>query len=319
MATQTSKTTRPGYLTDMINNLSNQIKTTGSGEWQNQQNVGLNANQNDALNQLAQSGALHDYASQLMGAGEEGLQGLDETYKQLQAAAGQGISAQDVQNMAKQLYNPTEVEAAINAAKQGREQQLATSTLPEVAQQTMQQSGFGSSNRLATDMAKSGALADIQSEGAQISGEAYQNAMGQAQSILSGNRQNQLSALSGLQQNYQNQAGMLQTGANAAQQAYQNQLSAGNQRQQNAQNDLNTAYNNAIGQQNFGYQNIQNQLGAAGVLNSALGQKTSTTTSGGGSGVLGGMAGGAAAGSAFGPWGALAGAAIGGVSAASQN
>lgn len=319
MATQTSRTTRPGYLTNMINDLSNQIKTTDMGDWQNQNYAGLNTNQNAALTGLANSDALHNYASQLMGAGQQGLDTLDSAYSQLQKAYGGGITAQDVQKLANQLYSPEDTQAAIEAVKQRGEEQLSQSTLPAVAQQTMQESGFGSSQRLSADRARSAALADIQAQGSQISNDAYNTAMSQAQGILSGNRQNQLSALSGLQQIGQQQAGLANTGASAAQNAYMNQLAAGNQRQQNEQGALDTKYNNAIGAQNYGYQNIQNQLGAASVLNGALGQTSTTTTSGGGSGMLGGMASGAAAGSAFGPWGALAGAALGGVMASQQN
>ncbi|MCS5737295.1 hypothetical protein [Herbiconiux daphne] len=66
----------------------------------------------------------------------------------------------------------------------------------------------------------------------------------------------------------------------------------------------------------MGNQDIQNRINAASVMNGVLGQTTKVQQSGGGSGILGGAMSGAAAGSAFGPWGALAGAVIGGAASA---
>lgn len=309
---QKASISRPDYIKNMINDLSSQVKSTSTPTWQNQQYAGLNEGQQAALDQLMASPQLHQYATQLMGAGEEGLSNLDTVSKQLQAAYGNQITGSDIDKMASQLYNQGQVQEAINAANRQTENQLATATNPEAAQQTMQQSGFGSSARLAKDQAARAALSQEQQNASDITNQAYQSAVEQAQGVLSGNRQTQLSALSGLQQNAAQQAGLLDTGSQAAQAAYRNSMNAAQQRQQNAQRQLDTQYNNAIGAQEMANQDIQNRINAASVMNGALGQTTTTKTSGGGSGILGGAMSGAAAGSAFGPWGALAGAVIGG-------
>jgi hypothetical protein len=317
--TSTSKVTRPGYVTSMVNDLSNQINSAATPEWINQNYAGLTSDQQSALNQLLNNSQLTNYANQLMGAGQSGLSQLTDVQNQLANLYGKGqISAADINNLAGQLYNSEDVENAIKASNAQTEQQLATATNPAVAQQTMQQAGFGSSQRLAKDQAARAALSEEQGNANSITNQAYNSALEQAQGILSGNRQNQLNALSGLGQIGSQQAGLLNTAANAYQQNYLNQLNAANQQWQNEQGALDTKYNNAIGAQNMGWQDINNRLNAAGVLNGALGQTQKTTVSGGGGGLLGGLASGAAAGSAFGPWGALAGAALGGVMSASQ-
>lgn len=310
----TSSMKRPDYINNMINDLNGQVNNMQTPTWQNQQYAGQNAYQTGALGSLANNTQLQDYSNQLMNAGQQGIGQLSDIGNQINGAYSNAITSDSINNLANKLYNKDDVDAAIKASNYGTEQQLATATNPAAAQQTMQQSGFGSSARLAKDNAARGALAEEQGNASDITNNAYNNAVQQAQGILSGNRQNELSALSGLSQNAAQQAGLYNTGAQAAQQNYNGMLGAAQQNYQNNQGSLDMAYNNAIGAQNMANANIQNQLNAASVFNGALGQKTTTTVSGGGSGMLGGAMSGAAAGSAFGPWGALAGAAIGSAS-----
>lgn len=312
--TSTSSMTRPDYLTDYINQLNSLIGQTSSGDYVNREYSGLNSVQQQALQQLADSGALGALSSQYLGAGQQGINDLDYANKGLQGLYDQGaITGDQITNLANQLYSDEDVQAAIDAQNAGVQEQLARQTLPSVAEQYMGQAGHGSGARAAKDFAQGGALQQMQANAADTTNAAYNSALNQAQNILSGNRQNQAAALSGLAQQGGTMAGYGLQAGNIAQQAMQNQWQAGLQQQQDIQNMYNNNYQNQVNQQNWGYQDIQNQLGAAGVLNGALGQTTTQKTSGGGSGIFGGMMSGAAAGSAFGPWGALAGAAIGGL------
>lgn len=315
--TTTSKTTRPDYINNMVNDLSGRINSQASPEWVNQNYAGLTGDQQSALSDLMNNRQLNDYATQLMGAGQEGLNNLNSAQSQLANAYGNNqISAGDINNLAGQLYNSDEVENAIRASNANTEQQLATATNPVIAQQTMQEGGFGSSQRLAKDMASRSALAEEQQNAGNITNQAYNSAMEQAQGILSGNRQNQLSALSGLGQVGSQQAGLINTAGQTAQQNYQNSMNAANQRWQNEQGALDTKYNNAIGAQNMGYQDLTNRTNAASVLNGALGQTKTTTASGGGGGLLSGaltVAGGVVGGIYGGPAGAALGAQLGGM------
>lgn len=146
-----------------------------------------------------------------------------------------------------------------------------------------------------------------------ISNQAYDNAMSQAQSILTSNQATRKAALGALSTNAANQAGYLSKGALMGDQLNQDAMTAADRMRQEQQNRLDVNYQNQIYNQNWQNQQTQNLLNSAAVMNGALGQTTTQKVSGGGSGVLGGMMSGAMAGSAFGPYGMLAGAAIGGL------
>lgn len=312
--TSTSSMSRPGYLTDYINQLTNMIGQTNSGDYVNKDYVGLNQTQQQALDQLANSGALRDLSSQYLNAGQQGLGDLDYASNGLNNLYNQGaITGDQIGNLANQLYNQDDVQAAIDAQNQGVQEQLARQTLPSVAEQYMGQAGQGSGAQMAKDFAKGDALQQMQANAANTTDAAYNSALNQAQNILSGNRQNQAAALSGLAQNGASMSNLGIQAGNLAQQAIQNQWNAGNIQQQDQQNQYNNQYQNAINNQNWGWQDIQNQINAASVLNGALGQTTTSKTSGGGGGLFGGIMSGAAAGSSYGPWGSLAGGVLGGL------
>lgn len=315
-STSTSSMSRPSYLNNMINSLTGQINNAQVGDYNNMQYAGFNNDQNTAYQSLLGGGAVGNYANQVLQAGEEGYNQLNNTYNQINGLYQSGnITPDQIQNMASQLYNRGDVDEAINANAAQLKQQAATETTPAIAQQVNAfdggSSAFGSGARLMKDRAMQGLTTNIQNQATQISSNAQQNAMDQAQNILTSNAANSRNALGALAQSQNNQADLMNTGANMAQSAYGNQLGALQSNMQNRQNELDNAYNNQNMSQNWQYNQINNQLNAANTLNGALGQRTTTTTTGGGSGMLGGAMSGAVAGSAFGPWGALAGATIG--------
>ena len=312
-STQKSKTTRPDYIQNMIDSLMSQSNNTTNGSYVNQQYAGLNQTQQDALNSLINSDQLNSLSSQLIQGGQTGLDTLNSAYTQLQDLAGNGINADQINDLAGQLYDKDSVQGAIDATNYGTKQNLAKNQLTNIAQQTMQNGAGGSSARLAKDNAKTAALSQMQNDASNLTNSAYNNAVSQANTILSGNRQQQYNALGALAQNGASMANMAGQGAQYANAANQNALAAGNQMQGATQNQLNMNYNNAINNQNYDWSQIQNMLNAASVMNGAQGMTTTSTSSGGGSGMLGGAMSGAAAGSAFGPWGALAGGALGAV------
>lgn len=308
----TSKMTRPDYIQSYIDQLVNQVNNTSSGDYVYRENVGLNQNQQEALNNLSQSGALGALSSQYMDAAQSGLGYLDNAYSGYNNLANSGqITGEQIGALAGQLYDDEAVQAAIAANNEQTQQSLARNALPQISQQFAGQQGSGA--RMAKSFAQGDALNQMQNTATNITNSAYDSALTQAQNILSGNRQTQASALGGLSNIGSNLANLGNQAGQLSQQQMMNQWNAGLQQQQQQQSDLNNAYENAQNAANWGWQDINNQLGAAGVLNGALGTTTTTKTSGGSGGFLGGAASGAAAGSAFGPWGALAGGVIGGL------
>lgn len=306
----TSKVSRPGYYTDMLNGLSDDINNMGNLEYINQNYSGLNNYQNDALQQLIQSNALNQYGGLYNQQGMNGLTNVDSAYNQLMNT--QGYTTQDIENLAKQFYSDADVQAAINASNENILSNMATGTLPSISEQYGNQAGMGSGQRMAKSLAKADATSQAMSNSNQITDSAYNNAIQQANALLDNNQSEKMNALNGLYNVGNAQTQGLYNGANAYNQANLNALYAGNIMQQDNQNRLDNDYNNQLMNQNIGWQDIQNRINAASVLNGGYGQTTTQYTKSGG-GMLGGIMSGAAAGSAFGPYGMLAGAALGGI------
>ncbi|HEG2205559.1 TPA: hypothetical protein SCS57_002044 [Enterobacter cloacae] len=308
----TSKTTRPDYIMNMVNGLSEQINNASVGSYNNLDYSGFNANQKAAYDEFMNNKDNQAWANDLIKSGQAGLDTLDNAYNQY-AGLGDAYSTDALTNLTSQLYNRGDVENAINASNQASERQFSTETAPNVAQQANLSGGFGSAQRLGQARAQEALINEEQANAENISNNAYNQALTSAQSILASNDSNRRSALGSLTSNAINQAGNINTGAALQQNAYEQGLAATQANQQDRQNAMNNAYMNQQNANNWQYQDINNRLGAASVMNGVLGQTSKTTTSGGGAGFLGGAMSGAAAGSAFGPWGALAGAVIGGV------
>lgn len=297
----TSKTYRPGYLTGLINNLSSTIDNTKIGDYTNLQYSGLNEDQQQALQSMINNPEYRSYAEQLMSAGQEGLDTVNSTYRQIADAYNNGnISAGDLNKLADTLFNRGETENAINAATQQLERQYSMETAPDVAQKTMQQSGFGSANRLARARAEENLVQAEQNSASDINNTAFANAMNQAQSILSSNQDTRKAALGSLSQNAMSQAGYMSKGALMADTLNQQGFNAAQQMQQDRQNQYDVDTQNALNKQSWNQQQIQNEINAAATLNAALGSTTTQRQSGGGGGVMGGAMAGGMAGSSFG-------------------
>ncbi|HCB9835985.1 TPA: hypothetical protein M2Q89_000693 [Escherichia coli] len=312
---QTSKTTRPDYIMNMVNGLGDQIKNASVGTYNNLDYSGFNENQKAGYDAFMNNPEMQSYADQLIANGQSGIDTLDSAFNQY-AGLGDAYSTSALTNLTSQLYNGQDVENAINASNQASERQYSTRTAPNSAMQANLSGGFGSAQRLSRSMDEEALVNEEQANAENISNNAYNQALTSAQSIISSNDTNKRAALGSLTTNAINQANQANTGANLQQNLYDQSLAATQAYQQDRQNAANNAYTNQQNANNWNQQDIQNRIGAASVMNGALGMTSKTTTSGGGSGFLGGAMSGAAAGSAFGPWGALAGAVIGGAASA---
>lgn len=308
--TTKSSLNRPAYFTDYLNSLSSDVQNMPDLQYVNQNYSGLNNYQNDALQQLIQSNALNQYAGLYGQSGQNGLNNIDSAYNQLQNT--QGYTTDDIEGLAGQFYNAEDVQAAIDASNEGILTNLATNINPNIAEQYGNQAGMGSGQRMAKSVAKGDATTAAINASNNITNSAYNSAVQQATNLLDNNQAEKMNALSGLYGIGANQAQGLYNSAMYANQANQNALYAGNMMQQDQQNFLNNDYNNQLMNQNIGWQDIQNRINAASVLNGGYGQTTTQKTSSGG-GMLSGIMSGAATGSAFGPWAALAGGVIGGL------
>lgn len=283
----TSYITRPAYIQNAINSLSQQVKSNEIGDFTAQQFAGLNSQQQQALASMLNSEQMNQWADQIYGSGQSGISQLDDVYNQLNNE--QGITQGDIERLATQLYDATGTEELVTRQNEALAAQQATDVNPNVAQQIYSgQAGFGSSQRLMKDRAAADLATSQQNAADTITSQAEQNARSQAESILSGNLSQRRNLLGALANNAQGQIGLVNTGAQMSQQAYQNQLNAIQQQQQNAQAQANMNYQNqalARDWKNYGY---QQQLQQAGALSDLYGQRVTTTQSGGNS-MLGGI------------------------------
>ncbi|EJY3122534.1 hypothetical protein OGA32_000116 [Salmonella enterica] len=296
MASNTTKIYRPGYVNDFTQGLINDINSTPATQFANLKYQSLNANQQEALSQMMNNPQFQGYVDQLMQAGETGAQTLDTAYKRISDLMESGkITPEQIERTTQQFYSPTQVEEATRAANQISERRFSTSTNPEIAQQTLQQSGFGSSNRLARRQAEESLAQEEQANASDIANKAYSNAQAQAQALLNTNAANNRSALAGLANNASALTNSYGLAGALSQQALSQGVAASQQQLQDRQNQLNIDYANRTGAQNQQLSDIQNKIASASMLNGVLGTTTKTSQSGG-SGILGGMVGGAVSG-----------------------
>ncbi|MFX0614048.1 hypothetical protein ABEL47_01630 [Escherichia coli] len=311
----TSKITRPDYVMNMVNSLSDQLKNTHTGDYTADQFAGLNTNQQEALSNLMNNPQFSDMANNLISSGEEGVNNLNNVYDQISGL--QDITPQQISDMANQFYDYGGTQNLIEKTNQQLEAKQATDVNPQIAE-NLAGSGnqFGSSSRLLRDRANADLATQEQNSASDITNQAYSTARDQAQSLLSGNLSNRRNILGALANNAQNQINYANTGAQMQQQNYQNQLSAMQQMQQDRQNQLDYDYNNRTNQQNWGLNDIQNRLNLTGALSDQYGMTSKTTQMGGGTNWLStglSVAGGVVGGIYGGPAGAMIGSQLGGM------
>ncbi|EMZ2428563.1 hypothetical protein ABDC18_002872 [Escherichia coli] len=299
MAT-TTKTTRPDYITNLVNSLSNDIRSTNIGDYTNLQYSGMDDNSYKALQSMLNNPEYRNYAEQLMNAGTEGLDTLNSTFDQVSEAYNNGeITADQLDTLASRLYNRGDVENQITQLNRQAERQYSTDVAPNAAQQVNVNAGFGSMNRLASRRGEEALTQQMQANSENTSNQAYQTALDQAQNILTSNQATRRAALGTLSQNAATQAGYMSKGAQMNDYLNQQGFNAVQQMQDDRQNQLNNEYQNSINRQQWQKQQTNNLINSAAVLNGALGMTTTQSTSGGSSFLSGAMAG-AGAGAAFG-------------------
>lgn len=237
-STNTTTTVRPS---DQVNNILQNI-VSGAQGMQNQQYIqqqlaGLTPNQQAALQQMITSPQLNQINDMYSPRTQQGLNQMESISANLKNLAGNQIGAADVKNYQGQLQNSA----------------LAKATAAAPSNVSL---GTASSNG---SLRRAGAVG-AQRQSALTNLNRQQNAANMGiNNLLSG--QSFQRGLLGTQSGIAGQnIGLGAQGTQAGQQAIQNKLNAGNiqQRQDQAQADLN--WQNQIGQQQFGWNQLNNQL-----------------------------------------------------------
>lgn len=150
------------------------------------------------LNELQQSQqGVKDQTNQLWGQGVNGLDNTQAFYDKMMNGGGD-ITSADITNMANDFINTDLLNGQIDAANRDTARNLMENELPGIDRQASADGAMGSSRTgVSAAIAERGADEKMADTSAAMRGQAYNNAMNQAQSVLSGNIQNQMLSAQG--------------------------------------------------------------------------------------------------------------------------
>lgn len=315
-------------LKDILNEAQKQYEETGGldGNWIDKQFPDLSDDMKSSLQNMAESGNLQNVTNNInnITAGAQG--NVDSSADALKGLSQGGITGQQVNDLAGQLYDSDTVKSQteqlgkdVNQAYEGQVQSLN--------QQAGASGNMGSSRAGVAQGVISGKANDALAKGtADIQNSARTNAYNQALGTLQQNQNTNLNAAGQLGQLGMNQ-GQLQAGNSSIyQQMLNNQVNSSAVGQdwlsQNAANN----WFNQTGNSNAGWDNLSKYLqmvGSVGGMGGTSNSTSKTSGGGGGGGGLSGALGGAMAGAGTGaqvsggnPWAAGAGGVLGGIGGA---
>lgn len=196
------------------------------------------------------------------------------------AKGGNDITTDKINKAASDLYQSDLVKSQKEQLAKDVKEGLA-GQIQGLNQQAVASGNMGSSRAGVAEGVATGKAAEaIATGGAQIENAAIANAYQQAQGILQGNQQAQLSSANTLGSLGLNQAGLGMETAALEQQRLQNALTGSQIGQNYTQAVLDNKWFNAQGEKQAGWDNINRLLGVGGSIG-ALGTGGSSTTTGG--------------------------------------
>lgn len=306
-----------GALENILNNAGNLFDSQGgiNAEWIDKNIADLNPEMQQAIKDFTNTDKFQQMAQGMGNAIQQGVSGIGQATGTLGGLTQQGISGEDINKLAQELYQGELVQS-----QKGQLGKEIESGLDKSVQQLNQQSAgsgnMGSSRAGVAQGVMTGEAADAYASGAAaIENSAIQNAIGQAMGTLQGNQQTALGAAGQLGNIGMSSLGQMGNLSNIYNQGLQNQMTGAGILQQYQQGVLNNQWFNQQGQQNMGWDQLNKYLNIAGSIGGMGG--TSTTTqpgkgSGGALGALGTIGGAVAGGMMGGVGGAQLGAQVGG-------
>lgn len=254
----------------------------------------------EAVKNLVNTDYFKNMAQQGQDAIQQGISGIGQASGLLQGLSDKGITADNINKMAGELYDSELVKSSKESLGKDIEGGLNKS-VQALNQQSAGSGSMGSSRAGVAQGVMTGEAADAYAQGsAAIENSARNQAMSQAIGTLQGNQSTALNAGQSLGSLGVGSLGQMGNVSNIYQQGLNNALTGAGILQQQQQGILNNNWFNAQGQQNAGWNNLNNYLGIAGSIGGMGG--TSTTTGNNKQNFFGAMinAGANAAGSYFG-------------------
>lgn len=153
----------------------------------------LNSIYGDYLNQMQQmQGSATQTGQDMMNQGLEGLQGTQDFYNKLMNG-GSDITSADITGMANDFIDNDLLQGQIDAANQDTVRNFTENTIPGIDRAAVDSGNMGSSRTgVSAAVAERGANEQMAATSATMRGNAYNNALNQAQTVLNGNVSNQM-------------------------------------------------------------------------------------------------------------------------------
>lgn len=283
-----------GALENILNQAGKLFDEQGgvNAEFIEREIANLTPEMQEAVKNLVNTDKFQNMAQGIQDSIKSGQSAIGQATGGLGALAQQGITSENLNAMAKDLYDSDLVKSQKESL--GKEVQSGLAKSVQGINQAAGGSGsMGSSRAGVAEGVAIGEASEAYATGAaNIENAARTSAYTQALGTLQGNQQTALGSLSAMGQlgasgmgavsgAYGQMGNLLNTG-------FQNQLTGAGITQSQAQNILNNKWFNATGQQNAGWNNLNNYLGIAGSIG---GMGSQTTSSGGGSGLGGALVG----------------------------
>ncbi|MGL5013658.1 MAG: hypothetical protein ACRC6V_05120 [Bacteroidales bacterium] len=260
-----------------------------NGNWIDKELADLTPEMQQAVKDMLNSDSMKETVGNINNAAQQGMSGIGQATGALGGLTQQGITSDDINNMAKDLYDNEMV--ASQKEQLGKDVQHGLDkNVQQLNQQSSGSGNMGSSRAGVAQGVMTGEAMDAVAQGnASIENSARNQAYGQALGTLQGNQSTALGA-AGQLGNLGLGSGSLMSGTLGAQQnILGNQLTGAGILQNQAQNQLNNNWFNQQGQANAGWDNISKYLGIAGSIGGMGG--SSTTTGSSSTGTLGGLQG----------------------------
>lgn len=288
-------------LKDILSEAQKQYDATGGldGNWIDKQFPDLTDEMKQSLLNLSESGNLNQVADNINRITSSSADNVGQASTALSGMTSGGVSGDQINSLASQLYDNDTVNSQVstltdNAMKNYDRQ------VQGLNQNATMTGNMGSSRAGVAQGVMAGETNKAIAQGtADIQNNARTNAYSQALSTLQNNQSTNLNAANSLGSLGMNQ-GQLQAGnAGIYQNILQNEATAANTTQTQAQGQADTNWFNQVGQSNAGWDNLSKYLQTVGSIGGMGGTSNSTgktTASGGGGSMFSNILGGASTG-----------------------
>lgn len=276
-------------LEQILGNAGQLYDQTGglNGNWVDKQIADLTPEMQQAVKDLLNSDQMKQTIGSINQSAQQGLSGIGQATGALSGLTQQGITSENINKMAKDLYDTEMVKSQKESL--GKDIQSGLEKQVQSINQSAAGSGnMGSSRAGVAEGVATGEAADAYATGAAgIENAARNSAYSQALGTLQGNQSTALNAAGQLGQLGLGSGNLMGSTTNAQNQILQNQLQGSLIGQNQNQNILNNNWFNQQGQANAGWDNLNKYLGIAGSIGGMGGTSTTTGNTGGGGGLSG--------------------------------